>query len=280
MSKKFLIPVIAALLLALAAGVWTFADASAQDLGPMGRQRKLPRLLGQVTDVAADQFTIQTKAGQERSFRFDETTRFVDPQKQELSAEDLQVGSWVGILVARKSGEPPLARAVIILPADFDPANWAILRGKVTGVDVPGNAFSLEDKDGQVTTLKVDADTKFTGQVGGLADLQVGMHAQARAEKQSTGDLLAKSVRAGMPSDQRFLGKVTAIDEQAFTIQTRKGESITFQVTEETRFRSRKGLVSGLEDLEVGMPVGVGAEDLGNGQYQALVVLAAPNRIK
>jgi hypothetical protein len=277
MSKKFWIPVFAALLLALAAGAWAYADAAAQERPLQGRLRKPPRTLGQVTAVAADQFTLQTRAGQERAFRFDESTRFVDPQKQELSLEDLQNGGWVAVVVVRNSGEPPLARLVVILPEDFDPANWAAVRGRVTGVDVPGSAFTLEDKDGKSTTVKVDTDTKYLGQAAGLADLQVGMLAQTRAEKQANGDLLAKSVRAGVPSDQRFLGKVTAIDGQTFTIQTRRGESVTFQVTEETRFRSRKGVVDSLDDLQVGMPVGVGAEDLGNGQYQAQVVIAAPN---
>jgi hypothetical protein len=277
MSKKFWIPVFAALLLALAAGAWAYADAAAQERPLQGRLRKPPRTLGQVTSIAAEQFTLQTKAGQERTFSFDESTRFVDPQKQELSPEDLQTGGWVAVVVARNSGEPRLARLVVILPEDFDPANWAGVRGRVTGVDVPGSAFTLEDKDGQATNVKVDVETKYLGQATGLADLQAGVHAQARVEKQADGGLLAKTVRAGMPFDRRFLGKVTAIDGQTFTIQTRQGETITFQVTDETRFRSRKGVVDSLDDLKVGMPVGVGAEDLGNSQYQAQVVLVAPN---
>jgi preprotein translocase subunit YajC len=280
MSKKILIPILAALLLALGAGVWAYADAAAQESTPRFRQRRLPGVVGQVTTVAGDQFTIQTKAGREVTFRFDETTRFTDPQKQELSPQDMQTGDWVAVIVVRNRAKPPLARAVIILPEDFDPANWASVRGRVTGVDVSGNAFSLEDKDGQATTVKVDENTKYQGQAAGLAELQVGMPVLARTEKQPNGDLLAKSVRTGVAFDQRFMGKVTSIDGQSFTIQTRKGESITFQVTEETVFRSLKGVVDGMEDLEVGMPVAVGAEDLGNSQYQARLVLIAPNRIK
>lgn len=361
MSKKFWLPVFAALLLALGVGAWAYVDAAAQGPIPQGRQRKLPGALGQVTAVAADQFTVQTKAGQERIIRFDETTRFVDPQKQELSPADLQTGGWVAVVVVRNSGEPPLARAVVILPEDFDPANLAGLRGQVTAVDLAANAFTLESKEGQASTVKVSADTKYLGQVTGLADLQVDMLAQARVEQQANGDMLAKSVRAGfrlvkhagevvsvdpaagqfvlqparqdqqltitvdadtkfrsrdgavqeladlqpgmvvvvsaekqgespllarlvvagnkedLPEfDRRYLGKVTAVGAQSFTIQTRQGESLTFQVTEETHFRSRAGAVAGLDDLKVGMPVVVGANDLGDGQYQALLVLASP----
>ncbi len=148
-------------------------------------------------------------------------------------------------------------------PADFDPENYAGVCGCVTGVDLPGSAFTLEDKDGQATTVNVNPDTTYRGQVTGLADLQVGMLAQAITEKQANGDLLAQSVRAGTPADQRFLGKVTAVDADSFTIQTRKGETLTFAVAPETVFLSRKGLVDSLDDLKAGMPVAVGANDLG-----------------
>ena len=111
------------------------------------------------------------------------------------------IRGWVRVVVARRSGEPPLARAVVILPEGFDPADWASVRSRITGVDVPGNAF---------------------------------------------------------------------------TIQTRRGKSLTFQASAETRFRSRRGRVDSLDDLKPGMPVLVSSKDLGGGRYQALLVLAAP----
>ena len=78
MSKKFLVPFTIALLLALTAGVWGYSDVAAQAGIPRPRPRRLPGVLGQVTAIEADQFTIQTRAGQERTFRFDETTRFTN----------------------------------------------------------------------------------------------------------------------------------------------------------------------------------------------------------
>jgi hypothetical protein len=246
----------------------------------LARLRRLPGALGQVAAVQADQFTLQTQAGQERTLCFDESTRFTNPEKQELSAADLQTGAWVRVVVARRLGQPRLARAVVILPPDFDPQDYAGLRGRVTGVDVTGSAFTLEDKDGQAIPLKVDADTLYRGRATALPDLQAGMLARAVTEKQANGDLLAKAVRAGLPADQRFLGKVTAVDAASFTLQTRKGETLTFQVTAETVFHSRNSLVNSLDDLKAGMPVAVGATDLGDGRYQALRVLAAPGLTK
>jgi hypothetical protein len=165
----------------------------------------LPGALGQVTAIGADQFTLQTRAGQERTFRFDESTRFTNPEKQELSAADLQTGAWVRVVVARRGGQPRLARAVVILPPDFDPQAYA---------------------------------------------------------------------------DRRFLGKITGVEAASFTLQTRTGETLTFQVTAETVFHSRKGTVDSLDDLKAGLPVAVGAKDLGDGRYQALHVLAAPGLTK
>ena len=280
MSKKFILPVVLALLLTLSVGAWGYSNAAAQADLPQARLHRLPGVLGRVTAIKADRFTIQTRAGQERTFRFAENTRFTNTERLALPAGDLQTGGWVAVAVARRSGEPPLARLVIILPEDFNPENWAVVRGKVTGVDVPGSSFTLENKGGRVTTVKVNTSTKYRGQVTGLGELQVGMLARAVAEKQSNGDLLARAIRAGTLPDQRFLGTVTGLNAQSFTIQTRQGELLTIQVTAETRFLSRRGIVGGLEKLKVGMTVAVGAKDLGNSQYQALRVMAAPGLTK
>lgn len=278
MSKKIWIPIAAILLVSLTAGGWLYTRAGAQE--PQARLRRLPGALGQVTAVEADQFTLQSRAGQEHTFRFDESTRFTNPEKEELSTADLRTGGWVRVMAARRGEQPRLARAVVILPADFDPEDYAGLRGRVTSVDVSANAFTLEDKDGQATSLKVDANTVYRGQVTALADLQVDMQAQVVTKKQTNGDLLAVTVRAGSVADQRYLGKVTAVGTESFTIQTRKGETLTFQVTAETVYHSRTGLVDSLDDLKAGMPVAVGANDLGDGRYQALRVLAAPGPSK
>jgi len=53
----------------------------------------------------------------------------------------------------------------------------------------------------------------------------------------------------------------------------RNGEQYDFQVTAETRFRSLQNRVAALEDLQVGMKVLVGAEQVGDGNYQAQVVI-------
>ncbi len=370
MSKKLLIPMIAVLVVALLAGVWLTGDALAQGENPQGRLRRARPALGQVTAVGENQFTVQTRNGESRTFLIDENTRIRSKDAKDLSFSDLQVGRWVGVVAPKDSGEQPIARLVVLLPEDFDPEQMQGVRGRVTEIDIAAQAFTLEKRQGEAVTLKVDENTRFTGEVTDLAGLEDGMLAGAVTREQENGDLLATLVRAGNPQDRRqnrqagevtsvdesagqftlrtlrndkettfavdentrfrskdgkveslkdlktgmvalvvarpaedgktpvaalvaagdrsdlpkfdkrFAGKVTAVGDQSFTIQTRDGQQITFQVTGDTKFRSKGGQVKGLEDLQAGMITLVGAKELGNGEYQAQVVAAGKLPVK
>lgn len=367
MSKKILIPVVAVLLVALLAGAWVSADVRAQGERPgaLARLRRARPVVGQVMAVTESQFKIQTRAGVEVTFLVDENTRFRSREQSDLSFGDVRVGLWVGVLADRREAlaetGKPLARMVILLPEDVDPTKMSPARGRVVSVDISGKQFTLEDQQGQETTLSVDEDTIFRGEAANLAALKEGMSAFAAAEKIANGDLLARSVRAGylplqvvgeiskvnassdeftltttrdskaltfkvdqntlfrsqdgalqslddlhvgmaasvfaksqpggtflatqvaagekedLPqADKRILGRITEIGSDTITVTGRDRQEYTLQITSETRFRSRGNLVQGLEDLRQGMAVAVGANDLGNGQYQAQVVLVLP----
>src|SRR5512133_2526470 len=96
-----------ALILALLAGFMVFPTrALAQGGNPGGSPDPLPGLpgrarplLGQVTRVSADQFTLTTRDGAERSFRFDSTTRFIDRDRQPLSSADLKTNVWAAVIL-------------------------------------------------------------------------------------------------------------------------------------------------------------------------------------
>jgi hypothetical protein len=73
------------------------------------------------------------------------------------------------------------------------------------------------------------------------------------------------------------VGSVVAVDLAASTLTfevQRTGEEITLLVDENTRFRSRGGLVEGLEDLQAGQPLLVVYRQQPDGSYLALQVLA------
>jgi hypothetical protein len=255
MSKKIYIPIAIALLAALFAGLWVSTAALAQGSDPASRLRGARRIMGQVTATSADQFSIKTVKGEERSFQVDGETRFFDKDKQELSFDDLQVGRWVIVARAQKEADQVIARLVVILAEGFDPSQLSLSAGTLTSVDVAGSEFSLKTRQGEEKSFVVDEETRFRGAVAGLGDLQSGMQARVLAQKQAGDSLLAQVVTAGAKAS-KFVGEITAVDaaQGTFTLHTRRGDQdVTFRVDENTRFRSKDQVVKELVDLQPGM---------------------------
>jgi hypothetical protein len=127
------------------------------------------------------------------------------------------------------------------------------VRGQVSAVSATG--FTVKDKDEKLTQVLVNADTRFNGQVKGLSELKVGMAAVALVQPQTGGGLAAMNVTAGNRQERR-MGEVTAVDASAgmLTLKTaRDGESFTFKVDADTRFRSKDDAIKSLADVKVGM---------------------------
>ena len=157
--------------------------------------------------------------------------------------------------------------------------------GQVTAVG--DNTFTLELLNGKTVQIAVDDDTRFRKVGGGeasFADITVGRWVAGAVKPPQEGEegVLHARVVVILPEDfdparwkdvRRYPGKVTAVGNDSLTIQTRNGQSLTFAVTDQTRFRSRDGAVKGLGDLEPDMPVLVIAKD-DNGTLTALAVLA------
>ncbi len=281
MSKKIVIPVLAALILSLAAGLGVNSRALAQGAGPLGRLLKARPLLGQVTAIGKSEFSVEKKDGTELTFQVDEITRYRSKDKAELAFTDLKTGQWVAVVTGRRLGARTLARLVVTLPEWFDPNQLEAARGEVVALNPAASQFTLENPQGQKTVVTVDAETIYRGQVAGLADLQAGMRAGVISKEMAGDGLVARIVRAGdrsgLPAaDLWICGKLVALDQNAFTVENRDGKQYTFQTTEDTRIRSRAA--HSLSDLKTGMVVLVGAKDLGNGSYQALVVQVIPRR--
>ena len=201
MFKKSLLGWFLALALALVATAGAFAATRSEGVPPTGPLAHPARHIGQVTAVGNNAFTLKLLNGKTVQIAVDEDTRFRKAGGGEASFADITVGRWVaGAVKPPQEGEEGVlhARVVVILPEDFDPAQWK------------------------------------------------GVH--------------------------RYPGKVTAVGSDNFTIQTRDGQSLTFAVTDQTRFRSRDGAVKGLDDLKTDMPVLVIARQDDSGQLTALAV--------
>lgn len=144
--------------------------------------------------------------------------------------------------------------------------------GEITGV-VPGQGtFTILTRNGDEIEFQINENTKFrspNGSVEGIHDLKKGMKAFVAAAKQDDGTLIALMVAAGNMEDRpnrpeldvKVGGEVTAVGASSLTIQTRKGESISFSVNDSTHFKG----ISALDELEVGMKAAVGANETDDG---------------
>lgn len=225
----------------------------------------LQRFAGKVSavDATAVTFTLTTREGQEVTFAVVDKTRFRGVEGLEqlqpgmaavVGAVQDESGRWVALIVA--AGQRP----------DLQRFGGVV-------VNVSDQGFTLETQgEGQVTFVVTEA-TRFHG-IGGLADLKNGMKAVVGAVQDENGRWVAVVVGArqgGQPPRDgvRFLGRVEQVGNNALTLTTHDGQTVTVRVTGETRFRG----VTGLDDLQPGQGVLVLAKETGGG-YHALLIAA------
>ena len=245
---------------------------------------------GTIAGVNVDEgeFTLKTRDEQEVTFSVDAETLF---NGEAPDLESLEDGMWAGVSAETQDDGSLLAKGVC--------SSYPMARkvGQVTAVDQAAGTFTVKGRDGIEATFAVTEETRIRigrGNPGqgqndetyDLADLEEGMIAGVMgvndpASATPVAKLVIARQREDLPSfDARFAGRVTAVDNNSFTIQTRDGETITFQVTGDTHFRSRGVEVASLDDLTEGMIVMVGAKELGNGDYQAQLVLAGQRQTR
>ncbi len=229
-------------------------------------------------DLEAGTFTLVKPSGEEMTFTVGDRTRFLG---QSSSLEDLEPGWRVGVAASEQEDGSYLATVVVAVAKKTRRVEAA---GTVTNISDDG--FTLTTRQGEERSFLVDENTRFRsrgGTVQSLEDLQLDMVALVVAQPQEDGSYLALQVIAGSKDDLpkfevKMGGKVILVGVDSFTIQTRSGEQVTFKVAAETRFLSRGVQVENFLDLKPGMIVLVGAEDLGDGEFLARLVIAARPR--
>lgn len=235
------------------------------------------RVRGVIVDIRleAGALTIGKLSGQEIVFQVGERTRFIGKAQ---GLDDLQVGWAVAVAGGRDDDGGFLAAlvAAMELPRRVD------LAGEVTGVDLDAGTFWILTRRDQTVTFQVDEGTVFLSRenvVQDLADLQPGMVAAITGLRQEDSPILAKRVVAGSKDDLpdfeiKAAGRVVVVGVDFFTLRTRDGDEITFQVTPDTHFRGRGVPVRRITDLQVGMLALVGAETGPEGEAIARSVVA------
>jgi hypothetical protein len=228
--------------------------------------RKNTAARGEVTSLGDNSFILHNLRGEDLTIAVDSNTAYAG---EVHSFGDLQVGMKAVVGAQKLEDGSLLAMAVAVRP------NLIRHAGEITTVDPATSTFGMNTRQGESLTFQTDGSTQYFGKVKSLADLQPGMLAVVAAKQLEDGSYLAVRVTAGEKPqvDVKKAGRVTAIDVSSFTIRGRDGNAYTFQVTPETRFRSRGGQIQGLKDLRLGMGVGVAAQEAEDGQLIAMVVI-------
>lgn len=278
----------------LQTGQWVAGVASYNSLGELvarvvvtleedydPSQRLGRRVRGRVSSVdsSADTFSLKTSLGEEQTFQVDGKTIYRGVVQ---SLSDIEPG-MIATVGALEQDDGTLTAVAVL--ARFQLVKKA---GTVVAVDPTDGTFDLHTRRGEDLTYVANENTRYrsqNGSVQSLSDLQPEMFAVVVGKKQPEDEsYVAMMVAAGSPEklpkfDLRMRGQIALVGEDYFILEARDGEQNLFHVTEESRFRSRGGIVRGLEDLRIGMIAIVGARSLDDagvgiiGQYQAQVVL-------
>jgi hypothetical protein len=281
MKKKFYVPIAIGLLTALIGGVVVSGVAFANETSMKIRRHKTKTVIGQIVDVNQMNMKIQTVQEKELAISITEETTIRDQEGNQLSTSDLTKGKWVRVIFGKANQDELVAKAIILLPDDFDPSNYERIHGLVTKVNLSSQTVFLKAKEKDEVSVGFDENTRYFGAADNFSEIEEGMIAGIIAEKTSDENYLAKVIRLRFPTI-RIIGKVTDVEANGntFKLVTRRGEKeLNVTVDENTRFKSRDGSLQGIEDLNPDTFAVVIAKrsdlkDEENSQLTALAVLA------
>jgi len=235
---------------------------------------------GEITavDLAGSSFSLHTLRGEDLTFLVNEKTHFASPDGAVDGLEDLHAGLSAAVGAEKQADGTLLARRVGVARKE----DRLRVAGEITGV-VPGQGtFTLESREGVTYNFNTNDRTRFVsrdGSVQDIHDLKKGMHAVVGAVKED-GGWLALLVAAGKPEDRpdvRLMGRIVGLGDSSLTVEKRNGETVVVAVTEATKFKSRGGKIDSFDDLKLGMPVVIAAQEA-NGTLTALWIAVGEPR--
>ncbi len=161
------------------------------------------------------------------------------------------------------------------------PDSQTRVAGVILNVDFPGNTFAVRTLSGTDVHVHVTGSTEYRSRDGAVQefeDLVVDMRTIVVGQERGDGTINASVVFAATPEElpdvMRLKGEVSDVGDSYFTLLAEDGRSLTINVNERTRFRSRNGEVATLGDLELDMTALVSAVDTEDNGIVALVVAA------
>ncbi len=256
MYKKFVIPVILALVTTLAFSNVAYAASSTTTAS-------LTRSIGTVlsVDTAANTFRLATTQGTHLTVHVDASTIY---RGLVSSFGGLNPSMYVNVQTRLDHGE----QLAVVVNA---------LRQKVTGhitgevVALHSSSFDILGTNGKPYTFDVTSKTVFSGlDVVDFSGLALGMKVKVAYTDMGSGVLRAVNVVVTKIS-LKVSGKVTAKDSSSFTILGTDGATYTFQVTSKTVFSGQN--VDKFSQLKVGFKVKVSYAVLADGTLRAVNVV-------
>ena len=161
------------------------------------------------------------------------------------------------------------------------PDNQLRIVGVILNVDFPGNMFAVRTLSGTDVHVHVTGNTEYRSRDGAVQefedlaiDMRIIVVGQERGDGTITASVVFPATPEQLPDLMRLKGEVEGVGENYFTLLTEEGRSLTINVIDRTRFRSRDGEVTTLSDLEPGMVAIVTAADTEDNGIVALVVAA------
>jgi len=232
-------------------------------------------------DFPGNTFAVRTLSGTVVHVHVTGNTEYHSRDGSIQGFEDIAVDMRT-IVVGQERGGGAINASAVFAATPEELPDIMRLKGEVNGVG--DSYFTLLAEDGRSLTINIIERTRFHSrneEVTKLSDLGPGMVALVTAVDTEDNGIVALVVAAGNPGGDirdrifRTTGEITGVvpGQEAFTVQSNEGESITFVTGERTKFWSRDGSVTGIHDLKQGMLTMVGAIKMEDGTNQALVVM-------
>ncbi|HET8784043.1 MAG TPA: DUF5666 domain-containing protein [Candidatus Limnocylindrales bacterium] len=235
--------------------------ADAPDFGRFGRPGFGFREIT-IASINGNDVTLKTDDGWTRTITISDGVTLTKGG-QPIDVSDLKVGDQVRFRQTRNDdGSYTVTAVAIVVPT---------IRG--TASDITSSGFKVTTRDGSVWTVTVNGSTVYrVGQANGsLADVKDGGRVVVAGE--NTGDNRMTASTVAVAGD-RAVGKVTAKTPDTITIQTRDGKSVTVHVSADTTYRVAGVENAKLDDVAVGMAVGVSGRARSDGSIDAATVVA------
>jgi len=221
------------------------------------------RLRGEIMDLDLDgkTITVLNRSGEEIVILVDEQTKFFGQASQ---ITDLDIGWKVAIAGREQEDGSNLSR--IISAVEYERRIRRI--GIVSKIDSVSGEIRITTQNSEEMSFLVSDKTEFHSREGmfkTISDIEPDMVVVVTAVHDGEGVYSANHLFLGFPEDLpnydlKKVGHILQVETNTFMLEDRNGEIVTFQVDEETEYRSRGMDVQGIEDLEDGMILIVGGD--------------------